>query len=523
MIKRRNANKLLAAIISVSLILGTGITALAVEEHEHTADRAHATWKGDESGHWKQTGCTTEGCDVVFYSKNEYDWHTEKVTPLEHEYDDLSDTICNICGYERRHKPSSHVTTWYYSSDFSGHKGYQTCANCGETIYTSNETSWYLNESDVTAAAHVYSGEDATVCSKCYAPKESHTHHVSSTPETLLYNAEGHWYAASCSSCNAYVTSANGTEWIACAASGLPPAYADHTPDEDGKCTACNYSESTYTCPLNANKNSGHYEYDAEGHWFIAPCNCGQHNIYLVLTSETPEWSTEMQKQIHYNLSPVAGSTCDVCGYTRPAQPENQQEEQKSDQSSEPKEAASTDSSKEAASASVDSDSIILTPEMEKALELSATTNTTVVIDMTTASEIPVSVVELIEETDATVNLTLSADLILGISENTLEGTIAAPIVVRTETAESIGPMLATTQNIPDNKKLIVMNPVKGATINNTAVIYQFYGPEMAGQVVSFFAADASGSFGVLATSVVFPNGYAAFVVPVVGFVGYAQ
>ena len=266
--------------------------------------------------------------------------------------------------------------------------------------------------------------------------------------------------------------------------------------------------------------------YDEYAHYYSVPCVCDDENHIWYSADGRKDYSDNLE-EVEPESHSFDGSGKCACGYSDPAKQSSSQEENKNDDKKDDKkdDAVTVAASVVEATTTVSADTVTLTPAIENALVQASINDTAapVVIDMTVASEIPATLVEKIAESEATVNLTLDTGVVLGLTSDTLDGTTAAPIVVKTVEPKMIGNLLTTTTNVPADKKLVVMNPVKGATMNNTAVIYQFYGPEAAGQVVNFYAADATGKFGVLATSVVFPNGYAAFVVPVVGFVGYAQ
>ena len=589
--KRKGLNKLLAVIVSASMILGTGIVAVAEgEPHSHSPNVEDSTFGKDEAGHWYENTCS---CGQKLYSRNRGEWSDSFNTDMRtnHVYDNDRDASCNDCRYERHvHSASSYEwasdaakhwmtaicddencrkpitsvdgTNWSYEISYSnpheydgakcnkcgytrdascahapiggvapqytydpsdptkGHIVIYKCSKCSADIFLS-DSAWVTDVSEAVYRAHELN--DAKVCSACGAPGPGHTHYVENP--SYSYNSTLHWVPARCDTCSMYIiTDYIGNVWIEWNPLEAPTKTQFHS-FKDGKCHVCGYDPNNYECPMTAYIEAGHYEHDAEGHWFEAFCVCGEHLLYLNLNSETTEWSKTKIVQIHFNLAAEAGTTCDACGYTRPAPAENK-EESKSDNQEEVKkdDAVTVAASVVEATTTVSADTVTLTPAIENAL-VQASTNaaTPVVIDMTVASEIPATLVEKIAESEATVNLTLDTGVVLGLTSDTLDGTTAAPIVVKTVEPKMVVNLLTTTTNVPADKKLVVMNPVKGATMNNTAVIYQFYGPEAAGQVVNFYAADATGKFGVLATSVVFPNGYAAFVVPVVGFVGYAQ
>ena len=362
----------------------------------------------------------------------------------------------------------------------------------------------------------------------------------------MTHKHEGFWTNGKCSVCG---VECSHESWISVTGTCLNCSYkCPHTNwssinDTICRCNVCeqsrDHSGSPATCAHKAvcerceeeygeiNPSQHEYEYTewkSEGmddHIRDKVDICGSTERETERRSHTFNTSTHKCTECGYACThPSNPDDCSICGYKKPVAPaQTETEETKKD------DAVTVAASVAEATTTVSADTVTLTPAIENALVQASVNDTAapVVIDMTVASEIPVTLVEKIAESEATVNLTLDTGVVLGLTSDTLDGTTAAPIVVKTVEPKMVVNLLTTTTNVPADKKLVVMNPVKGATTSNTAVIYQFYGPEAAGQVVNFYAADATGKFGVLATSVVFPNGYAAFVVPVVGFVGYAQ
>lgn len=257
----------------------------------------------------------------------------------------------------------------------------------------------------------------------------------------------------------------------------------------------------------------------AEGHKKIA--TCGHEGAEIIEDSHTFNTSTHKCTECGYECThPDNPDDCSICGYKKPAA--SQPEEPKAEESKTEEESQS--SVTVVTPVTAPSNSISSTVVIEK---VSSGTPVNVDISKSDSGKIPVSFVEAISKSpNAVANLKVSDGVQLGITNSTLKGAVAAPIVVKAvepKLLTSVLPALTLNSNIPSDKKLIVMSPVQGATTENKASIYQFYGPEMAGKTVKFYAMDATGKFVVLCESVIYPNGYAAFTVPVIGFIGYAE
>jgi len=314
---------------------------------------------------------------------------------------------------------------------------------------------------------------------------------------------------------------------------------------EKCKCNVCGYmithSGGTATCSTQAvcERCGGSYgELDAENHEYSeweAESELGHKRVTTCLHEITIQGrmhefdpSTHKCTVCRYECThPTNPDDCSICGYKKPVAPQTEESQVEESKSEEPKvEEVENQSSVTvtAVPATVPSNDLSSKVVIEK---VSSGSPVTVDISKSNAGVVPVSFVESIAKvSNAVVNLKISDSVQLGVTSSTLKGAVAAPIVVKAvepKLLTAMLPALTLNADIPSDKKLIVMSPVQGATSQNTAAIYQFYGPEMAGKIVTFYAMDATGKFKVLCQSVVYPNGYAAFSVPVTGFVGFAE
>lgn len=130
--------------------------------HEH---KYASTWTSDETGHWY----ACEGCE----DQKEFAYH---------EYDDLCDPDCNICGFA---SPTAHSFDETWSSDETGH--WTVCVLCGEVKETEAHTA------DPNAAE-----TDAKLCTVCgfeMAPAQEHVHEAAGD---WLSDGEQHWKTCEC-------------------------------------------------------------------------------------------------------------------------------------------------------------------------------------------------------------------------------------------------------------------------------------------------------------------------------------
>lgn len=144
----------------ICLTCGYVMTPKKGHVHKYSED-----WSSDETGHWYPC----EGCE----DQKDFAYH---------EYDDLCDPDCNICGFE---SPTAHSYDETWSSDEAGH--WTACVLCNEEVEKEAHTP------DPNAAE-----TDALLCTVCgfeIAPAQKHVHEAG---EDWLTDEESHWKTCEC-------------------------------------------------------------------------------------------------------------------------------------------------------------------------------------------------------------------------------------------------------------------------------------------------------------------------------------
>lgn len=144
------------------LCLTCGLVMTPKLNHTH---KYSAEWTSDEAGHWY----ACDGCE----DQKDYAFH---------EYDDLCDPDCNICGYE---PPTAHDYDDTWSNDETGH--WTQCILCGDVKETEAHTA-DPNASETEAVL-------CTVCGYEIAPAQEHVHEASTQWES---DGEDHWKLCEC-------------------------------------------------------------------------------------------------------------------------------------------------------------------------------------------------------------------------------------------------------------------------------------------------------------------------------------
>ena len=144
------------------LCLTCGMVMTPRKNHTHSYS---TTWSSNEAGHWY----SCDGCE----DQKDYAFH---------EYDDLCDPDCNICGYE---PPTAHSYDETWSMDETGH--WTVCVLCGDVKDTEAHTA------DPNAAP-----TDAQICTVCgyeMAPAKEHVHEAAAQ---WVSDEENHWKSCEC-------------------------------------------------------------------------------------------------------------------------------------------------------------------------------------------------------------------------------------------------------------------------------------------------------------------------------------
>ena len=239
-----------------------------------------ATWQSDGTRHWHACACGAE-VDVAphtageeLFSDGDNHWHKctdcdAKLGISAHVYDNGADTTCNVCDYER--PEHSHTATATWSKDETNHWHDCSVDGCTEKL-------------DV--AAHVYDNGVDTTCNVCGYERPEHSHTATAT---WSKDETNHWHDCSVDGC---------TEKL---------DIAPHTPDrtaatetESVKCTVCGY---VITPAL------GHTTHTAGEEWLSDGNN---HWHHCTGCSE----KLDVAEHVYDN---GADTTCNVCGYERPA------------------------------------------------------------------------------------------------------------------------------------------------------------------------------------------------------------
>lgn len=503
--------RMLSIILTIAMLLGFGSVAYAEESHEGDHIPDSPQWYASQTEHWKVASCLVDGCGKRIYSSDGSVWSGDQSTAA-HEYDGDEDATCNVCGYLRFHvycNEGEHTPSdgqWY--ADDAEHYMVAVCTQkmCGMTLYSADGYVW---SEDYTAAAHEYDEDADAICNYCgYDRYDEPCNEGEHTPSEWGWYADStnHYGESVCSKskCRMTLFSRDGVSWSGTFVNA-PHVYDD---DADVYCNDCNYFRGV-SCKEGEHIISQEQWYtDGTIHWIEAVCSKSECKMYLYSIDEHT-WSDEFVSAPH-RYDNDADIECNDCGYVRSIE-------------SETATVVPTEQVKEKAQEKIDEPKqVILSDDLETAI-LSSTIEAPAVIDMTRVSELSAVVVEKLIEGGAA-NINITSDLVIGISNTTLNGVEATPITLKEiEAEEVVGTYIATADHVPAGCKLIIMSGLKGATLDNVVVVYQFYGAEKAGQQVSFYAADANGTFNVIAISPVYENGYAAFCVPAVGFVGYAD
>lgn len=122
-------------------------------------------WSSDEAGHWIACG----GCE----DQKDYDYH---------EYDDLCDPDCNVCGFA---SPTAHQLDEAWSSDETGH--WTVCVLCRE-----------VTAPEAHAPAQTEDENAAVLCQVCGWEITPARVHVHETVDAWEADDESHWKACAC-------------------------------------------------------------------------------------------------------------------------------------------------------------------------------------------------------------------------------------------------------------------------------------------------------------------------------------
>lgn len=150
-------------------------------------------------------------------------------------------------------------------------------------------------------------------------------------------------------------------------------------------------------------------------------------------------------------------------------------------------------------------------------------------LDLIKSNLLRESLMETIAQTtNVAVNISVSETSSVVISSDTFKGATIEPgaviltVMDQNKVADVFKEQIKDAA-IPQNVEFVVMNPIKGATVDNKIVIFSYFGTEHAGEMTGFKVATGNGEFVQIAASPVYENGYAAYEIPALGFVGYAQ
>lgn len=144
------------------LCLTCGMVMTARLNHTH---KYSTEWSSDEAGHWY----ACEGCE----DQKDYAYH---------EYDDLCDPDCNICGYQ---PPTAHDYDDTWSFDETGH--WTVCILCGDV----KETEAHIPDPNAAET-------DAVLCTVCGYEISPAKEHVHEAEEAWVTDEENHWKLCEC-------------------------------------------------------------------------------------------------------------------------------------------------------------------------------------------------------------------------------------------------------------------------------------------------------------------------------------
>ena len=313
-------------------------------------------WESDESGHWHECSCGARSAEAA------------------HVYDNDLDAECNVCTFKRE---ISHVHQGVLVSGTpatctaDGVKEYYECSVCHQYFEDADCTnpiadldSWKVipaghTWSDSYLEANANEGKHYHVCTVCGAKDEGEAH-------TWNANAATETHDKHCTICG-YVaeeqlepTHTYGTEWKSDAdthwhecSCGEKADIAAHSydNDQDSTCNVCRYERQ----PPHTHDFGNSWESDAFGHW--QECSCGEKTTaqahsyddeqdpicnvcgYERELSHTHDFGTDWESDAfnHWHKCSTCGAkdaeaahsygddqdtTCNICGYVRPAAPE---------------------------------------------------------------------------------------------------------------------------------------------------------------------------------------------------------
>ncbi len=140
------------------LTCGLLMTPRKVHTHKYGSD-----WSVDETGHWYACASCEEKKDFAY-----------------HEYDNLCDPDCNVCGFA---SPTAHSWDETYTADETGH--WTVCVLCGEKMDAAPHTP-----------AESAAEDEALLCAVCgyeLEPAKVHVHEF-----VLEWDEQNHWNACEC-------------------------------------------------------------------------------------------------------------------------------------------------------------------------------------------------------------------------------------------------------------------------------------------------------------------------------------
>ncbi|MFR7744318.1 MAG: S-layer homology domain-containing protein [Acutalibacteraceae bacterium] len=250
--------------------LSITITKDAPPSHEHS----YGDWSKDGTSHWHE--CTDTDCP------NREESITDKAA---HVYTDDTDTICDVCGYERTVTPPSHEHSYGdWSKDGTSHWHECTDADCPNR-----------DESITDKATHVYDDDADTTCDVCGYERTvtppSHEHSYGDWRK----DGTSHWHECTDTDCP------NREESVTDKAAHV------YTDDTDTTCDVCGY-ERTVTPPSHEH-SYGDWRKDGTSHW------------HECTDADCPNREESITDKAAHVYTDDTDTTCDVCGYERTVTP----------------------------------------------------------------------------------------------------------------------------------------------------------------------------------------------------------
>ena len=239
-------------------------------QHTHT----YGDWTADgETGHSRV--CTAENCPYADKGRQ-----TEA-----HSYDDDTDMICDICGYDRTVVPPAHEHSYgdWTADGETGHYRVCTAENCPDA-----------NKGKQTEA-HIYGSDADMTCDVCgYERTVSPPVHAHTYGNWTADGETGHFRVCTDENCT-YEDKGRVTE---------AHRYDD---DADMICDTCGY-DRTVTPPAHEH-TYGDWSHDETNHW------------HECTDADCPAKADSIKDAENHVYDDDADTTCDTCGYERTITP----------------------------------------------------------------------------------------------------------------------------------------------------------------------------------------------------------